>query len=147
MATRTTTKTVPAKTVPAPRGRQKAPAKTEPAPRSAKKAQRTHIDDRLKSMSSEALFCRSWGHAPLLLPVPGPEAVKYRRRGQKLVLIGCRNQCSYNRRVVLDASTKETISDHTDYADRKSYLVQQRGSGRVRRYQSRNAFFELVAAD
>jgi hypothetical protein len=124
-----------------------APAKTAKPPRQRRAQQRVQVDERLQTMSAEALTCRSWGHAPLLLPVPAPEAVKHRRMGQKLVLIGCRNQCGYHRRVVLDGGSKEVISDHTKYDDPRSYLVQKRGTGRVRRRESRNAFFALVAGD
>jgi hypothetical protein len=142
------TKAAPAKAAPAKKATAKKATATAKPPRQRKApaAQRVQVDERLTTMSPEALLCRSFGHAPMLLPVPGPDAVKYRRLGQKLVLVGCRNQCGRTRTIVLD-QYRHVVSDRTMYEDAKSYLVQKRGAGRVLRHESRNAFFALIAGD
>lgn len=111
-------------------------------------ARRPQLDDRTKSMSAEALTCRSFGHAPYRAPIDAPERIGYKRKGQQLVVLGCRNGCGYERRIILDRSTKEVISSTTKYSDPKSYLVQSTlGGGRVPRQESRKAFFAVLGDD
>lgn len=113
-------------------------------PRGQRMAQ---VDDRTKTMSAEALACRSFGHAPYRAPVETADRVAFKRKGQQLVILGCRNQCGYERRIVLDRTTKEVISASTKYTDPKSYLVRTSGAGRLPRQESRRAFFQVVGED
>jgi hypothetical protein len=105
------------------------------------------VDERTTTMSAEALACRSFGHAPYRAPIDSPERVAYKRKGQQLVVLGCRNQCGYERRIVLDRGTKEVISSTTKYADPKSYLSRKTGGGRIPRQESRRAFFAVLGED
>jgi hypothetical protein len=118
------------------------PKKTAPG----RRRQRNAVDDRTATMTAEALTCRSWGHAPTRMPVPPNEQLTHKRKGQLLVLIGCRNHCGYHRRLVLDLGTAELISATTKYEDPKGYLVQRPDSPvegqprRLSRQASRQAF-------
>lgn len=119
----------------------------KPAKRAPVKVQRYQIDDRCKTMSAEALTCRSWGHAPFRMAVPADERIAYREKGQRIVRFGCRNGCSRVRTIILERGSQKVVSDKTRYEDNKSYLVQTRGAGRVPRQHSRQAFFQVVEDD
>lgn len=112
-----------------------------------RKQRMAQVDERTATMSAEALACRSFGHAPYRAPVEPAERTTFKRKGQQLVVLGCRNQCGYERRIVLDRTTKEVISANTKYTDPKSYLVRTSGGGRLPRQESRRAFFRVIGED
>lgn len=133
----------PAKKAPAKKSTP-AKASVKTAAKAAPARQRFQVDDRLTTMSAEALTCRSWGHSPFRMPVPPAERARYRQLGQKIVLFGCRNGCSRVRTIILEAGSMRVVRDKTKYEDPKSYLVQSQGGGRVPRQNSRQAFVQLV---
>jgi hypothetical protein len=143
-------KATPAKAAGAKSSAKAAKSDAKPAAKRAPRKQaapRYQVDDRLKTMSPEALTCRAWGHAPFRAPVPPALRLSHRERGQKVVIFGCRNHCGRVRTIVLEAGTMAVISDKTKYEDPKTYLVQTVGAGRVPRQHSRQAFVQLVDSD
>ncbi len=107
-------------------------------------AARVRVDERTKTMSVEALMCRTIGHAPTIIPTPTHERVELSRKGQRKIKTVCGNGCGRWRDVVIVKSSGEVVSMSGSYSDPKSYLVQQRGSGRLPRTEARKAFFAAV---
>jgi hypothetical protein len=107
-------------------------------------ARRLRVDARTKTMSREALTCRSFGHSPVPVPVEAKERLGAKRKGQRIIQLVCSRGCGYERRIIADWSTCEVISQTSKYSDPGSYLVKEHGAGRVPRQASRAAFFALV---
>lgn len=105
---------------------------------------RTRIDARTKTMSAEALTCRSFGHQPVLVPTAPATMADLRKRGQRMARLRCRNGCSYWREIIMDMATGETISNRSGYENPGDYLVQTPGSGRLPRGAARLAFFQVA---
>lgn len=106
---------------------------------------RAQIDARTKTMSAQALTCRSLGHSPVLKPTPPAVRADYRKKGQRLVRITCGNGCSYWREIIMDIATGETIGAKSGYDNPADYLVQTPGAGRLPRSAARVAFFEHMS--
>jgi hypothetical protein len=105
---------------------------------------RAQIDVRTKTMSDQALMCRSFGHAPVLVPTPAATQREFRKRGQRMSTLRCERGCSYWREVIIDAATGETIGAKSGYDNPAEYLVQEHGTGRLPRAAARVAFFEHI---
>lgn len=110
---------------------------------------RVQFDYRTNSMSTEALTCRTWGHAMVPLPTPADQRLEYRRRGQRITRLQCTRGCGYWREVVRDRYTGEPVtSGRSGYADGgKDYLVQEHGTGRLPKAAAYVAFCRVAGDD
>lgn len=108
-------------------------------------ARRARVDVRTKTMSVEALECRSLGgHAYTRVPIPAIERAELNKLGQRKIKVVCGRGCSRWRAITVDKATGEIISREGDYSDPKTYLVQDRGTGRLPSDAARVAFFMAV---
>lgn len=107
-------------------------------------SRRARIDARTKTMSDQALMCRSFGHSKVLVPTAPAVRADYRKKGQRLARIKCGNGCGYWREIILDMSNGETIGTRSGYDNPGEYLVQTQGAGRLPTSAARVAFFEHV---
>ena len=105
---------------------------------------RAQVDSRTETMSVEAVTCRSLGHSMVMIPTPVVERLEHKRRGQRLLKLKCSRGCSRWRTILLDLTTHEVLGDTGGYQDPKSYVVQERGTGRLPRAVARGAFFRVV---
>lgn len=113
------------------RTRKPAPEAAVPAQRKQPKPPpRRRVDPRTKTMSAEALTCRTLGHAPTQIPVPADERRAHREQGKRLIKTVCLRDCSYWRNVVVDLGTGERTC-RSGYTDRDSYCVMAKGTGRL----------------
>lgn len=103
---------------------------------------RVRVDARTKTMSNEALLCRSIGHAKVLVPTAPAVRAEYRKKGQRLARIKCSNGCGYWRELILDFASGELIGARSGYDNPSEYLVQTEGGGRLPTAAARVAFFE-----
>ena len=103
------------------------------------------IDARTKSMSDEAVTCRSWRHSMVPIPTPAPLRSEYRQKGQRFIKLVCSRGCSYWRSYILDLDTDEVIGSNSGYTNPHEYLVQAQGTGRLPVAAARAAFFRRVA--
>lgn len=105
-------------------------------------SRRVQIDARTKTMSDQALMCRSIGHAKVLVPTAPATRAEYRKKGQRLARIKCGNGCGYWRELILDRNTGDLIGARSGYDNPSDYLVQTPGAGRLPASAARVAFFE-----
>jgi len=105
---------------------------------------RKRIDARTRTMSVAALTCRTLGHALTPVPVKAERRLELRQRGQYAIRVVCQRGCSRWREQVFDAATDELVYTKGDYTDKDTYLVQQRGTGRLPRQAARAAFRQKV---
>ncbi len=99
------------------------------------------IDVRTQTMSAEALTCRTFGHAIAPVDTPAALRARHRRHGERLIMLRCSRGCSYWRDLIVDLYNGEEIRVRSGYTDPASYLVQEHGTGRLRRAAARAAFF------
>lgn len=102
------------------------------------------VDPRTKTMSDEALTCRTLGHAPVPVPVPARERAALARIGQYMIHLKCLRGCTRWRKDIYRTSDDELVSSNGNYEDKKSYLVQERGTGRMPRSAARRAWRRRV---
>lgn len=105
---------------------------------------RQQIDARTKTMSAAALACRKLGHAMTPVPVAAARRMELRQLGQYADRLICLRGCGRWREDVFAIDGDELVARSGDYLDKESYLVQQKGTGRLPREAARRAYRQRV---
>lgn len=105
---------------------------------------RKQIDSRTKTMSAVALTCRTFGHGMVEKPTPRARELELRKLGQYEQRLVCFRGCTRWHTNICDSATDEVISSTGGYGDKQSYLVQERGTGRLSRQAARGAYRRRV---
>lgn len=101
---------------------------------------RKQIDARTKTMSAVALTCRALKHGMVEKPVPRSRELELRRLGQYEIRMVCFRGCGRFRSQICDEETDEVIGTTGGYTDPQTYLVQERGTGRLSPAAARAAY-------
>lgn len=99
---------------------------------------RPELDDRTRDMPAAALYCRSFGHNPVMKPVSRVQARQAADEGCKELVFVCSNGCGRTRTVVLRLVDGGVVSDTSYYADRAYHVPP--GTGRMHRADARLAW-------
>lgn len=102
------------------------------------------IDVRTKTMTRQALTCRTYGHAPQPIPVPARRRAELRQRGQYADRCVCLRGCTRWWENIYDLDTHELVARRSGYLDKDGYLIHDRGSGRLPRAAARAAWRKVV---
>lgn len=109
------------------------------------------VDERTATMSTLALKCRSNGHMMDDVDLPRAVRVDHFAKGERLVRWECQRklrgqQCTYWREASTDLVNGEVIgAPKSGYGEEAaSYLVQEKGTGRLLRASARLAYFDRV---
>lgn len=132
-------KTVAARKKP---GRPSVTAKVSTAKKTASVKFKIQLDQRIKGMTSEALDCRSMGHAWQRIPMAGDRRLELLAKGETETVRIC-SRCRSRRRDLYELPTFATISSHIDYSD--GYLISKEFSGSGRMPRSAAVAASIVA--
>lgn len=105
---------------------------------------RSQIDVRTRTMTSQALTCRTFGHAPQPIPVPARRRTELRQLGQYAIRAVCLRGCTRWWENLYDLDTDELVASRNGYLDKEGYLIHERGSGRLPRTSARAAWKKVV---
>lgn len=93
---------------------------------------RVQLDQRVNGMTTEALDCRSMGHAWQRIPMAGERRLELLARAETETVRVCM-RCQSRRRDLYELPTFLTISSQIDYSDGYLIAKQFAGSGRMPR--------------
>ena len=107
-----------------------------------------NVDDRAQTMSDAARLCRSIGtHATVLVPVQGAEKRQLARIGQRKRMMRCVRGCTYWRWKITLIATGELVAAKSGYGDPGSYLIQEKGTGRMSQASAEVAYYAYGGKD